>query len=359
MLPVSELHFDPLNPRLPTTIDRGNEVDVLEWMIDKATLTELIGSIAEQGYFPGEPLLGVKRPGGGYVIIEGNRRLAAVKLLNNPKLAKIRPNAILQASADAKYTPKELPVMLYNTRKEILDNLGFRHVTGIKTWSTLAKARFLDQMRSTFSADMDEKEMARALAKSIGSRTDYVAGLLTGLGVFNAIEQQAFFGIRGMDDDKIELSLLTTALGYKNIYSYIGLSSGRSMDLAPLKMDKVRDLTKWIFDKSEGKTRVGESRNFGDLNVILDPENPLALEAFQSGRPLEEALLLTGAPTENFRIALSQAEARLGDAQRSLKDDLALTKIDVESIKRIRRLAISLLKDVESRVDGDDEDEDI
>ncbi len=42
-------------------------------------------SIGQQGYFPGEPLLAVKS-NGNYIVVEGNRRLAAVKLLNGDLL---------------------------------------------------------------------------------------------------------------------------------------------------------------------------------------------------------------------------------------------------------------------------------
>lgn len=51
---VSNLHFDPENPRLPTTtLDRTNEAEVINWMLRDASIIELMGSIGEKGFFPG------------------------------------------------------------------------------------------------------------------------------------------------------------------------------------------------------------------------------------------------------------------------------------------------------------------
>ena len=63
------------------------------------------------------------------------------------------------------YKPTQLPVLKFKERNEILDYLGYRHITGIKQWSSLAKAKYLKELRER-KPDMSFKE----LAKSIGSR---------------------------------------------------------------------------------------------------------------------------------------------------------------------------------------------
>ena len=67
---IDQLHFDPLNPRVPELVDGTNEEQVLRWMLSDASLLDLMGSIAEHGYFPGEPLLLAPRDGGGYTVVE-------------------------------------------------------------------------------------------------------------------------------------------------------------------------------------------------------------------------------------------------------------------------------------------------
>jgi hypothetical protein len=72
---LKDLEFDPENPRLPSTIDKENEQAVLEWMLDDATIIELMRSIGENGYFEEEPLLVVKSAGrsSGYIVVEGSK----------------------------------------------------------------------------------------------------------------------------------------------------------------------------------------------------------------------------------------------------------------------------------------------
>src|SRR5437588_164823 len=96
------LHFDPRNPRFPTrkSLDVSAERQVLEWMLDDATIIELMKSIGESGYFEVEPLLVIAKPKeqGHFLVIEGNRRLAALILLNYPQRAPIKKQAVLEAS---------------------------------------------------------------------------------------------------------------------------------------------------------------------------------------------------------------------------------------------------------------------
>src|SRR5581483_4177273 len=88
-LKVDDLHFDHLNPRLaeygitPTTSDE----DILKILWEAMDVRELVQSISASGYFPHEPII-VAKEAGKYVVIEGNRRLAAVKVLLAYNLAK-------------------------------------------------------------------------------------------------------------------------------------------------------------------------------------------------------------------------------------------------------------------------------
>src|SRR6267142_1301295 len=171
---VENLRFDPENPRFPTTLNGEDEDEVLGWMLKDATIVELMGSIGEKGYFPGEPLLVVPaKKTGMYYVVEGNRRLCAVKLLLKPNLAPTKKKSVQIASTEAKHRPQDLPVLVYDSRDEILDYLGYRHITGIKEWDALAKAKYLEQL---FERDRKGKlsDRVKRLAKGIGSKPNAV-----------------------------------------------------------------------------------------------------------------------------------------------------------------------------------------
>src|SRR5581483_2003902 len=84
-----ELHFDPHNPRLAEygIDDATDENEILKVLWDAMDVRELVQSIAASGFFPHEALI-VAQEGGKSVVIEGNRRLAAVKILLSPGLVQ-------------------------------------------------------------------------------------------------------------------------------------------------------------------------------------------------------------------------------------------------------------------------------
>ena len=87
-VPTQYLEFDPDNPRLVEDgIKNPDDSDIILALADTADLAEVVQSIAANGYFDIEPLIG-QRIGNKWRVLEGNRRLAAIRILQNPALAK-------------------------------------------------------------------------------------------------------------------------------------------------------------------------------------------------------------------------------------------------------------------------------
>jgi hypothetical protein len=334
---IEKLHFDPKNPRLPSTINKGSKAVVLDWMLKDATIIELMGAIGEHGYFQGEPLLVVpSKKRDGYDVVEGNRRLTAVKLLCNPSLALIRQKSVQRVSQEARHKPKELPMLKFKKRDEILDYLGYRHITGTKEWTPLAKARYLRELQERKS-NVTFKE----LAKSIGSRADYVARLLAGLALYDEITENAFFNVSALSEETIRFSLLTTALNYSNITNFLGLKNGRDPSLTGIKKQRLGDLTTWLFEKNaEGRTRIGDSRNLKKLSVVVANEE--ALKDFRHGVSLDDAYNQTEAPTDVYRRAVQEAKSRLRFAQDHIYLVKNLTEGDLDILRNVQTLVRDL-----------------
>lgn len=354
-LPVEQLRFDPGNPRLPESLDGESQDEVIRWMLRDATLIELMGSIGEEGYFPGEPMLVAPRANENgerppiseakvFDVVEGNRRLAAILLLRNPELAPTRKRSVSQTAEEAKQRPDTIPTIQYQGRGEILNYLGYRHITGIQEWSTLSKARYLNSLRPQYS-DLPEKEQFRTLAKRIGSRRDYVERLLTGLSVYEEIAENNYYNIPNLDEESIGFTVITTALNYKNIATFLGLSSGRDPELEGLVQEHLEELTRWMFQKNpENQTRLGESRNLDMLSKVVDDEE--ALEAFREGASLDDAHDLTGAPTDIFQEYIAKALERLKSARDQLHK-AEPTDRDSEKLFEIMRLSKTMRSSVE------------
>lgn len=347
---VDDLQFDPVNPRLPSSKTGASERDVLEYMVIEAKVTDLMLSIATQGYFNGEPILVVpsESDNGKFIVVEGNRRLAALKLLINPEKAPLKHDTINEISQTAIHKPDEIPVIVYSKREDVLEYLGYRHITGVDQWDSLAKARYLYQLKSTRS-EKDYKLLLKELAKIIGSRGDYVHKLLSGYELYKEIEANDFYKISGLNEESFSFSLLTTATSYTEIGAFVGASNDKSTE--KINKPHLEELTKWVFKEDEGKTRLGESRNLKTLNAVIS--SPKALQAFRDGRPLEEARLLTDEPKEIFSNSIDTALKRLKDA----KDQSHLinkpNQLDADNLREIFQMARELYTSVNSKLLSD------
>jgi hypothetical protein len=348
------LHFDPDNPRLPNTVDGSNEQEVIDWMIKDATLVELMGSIGEQGYFPGEPLLAVSHKiKDNYIIVEGNRRLAAVKLLSNPEMATKKPIKIQMVAEEAKHKPQELPIFVYPTRDEILVYLGFRHITGVKAWESYAKARYAYQLFVLEDEGQSTKTKLREIAISIGSRADYVGRLVTGFSAVETLKENDFFSIEDLDENNMDFSLLTTAMNYKSIANFIGMEDGSNPDDAnKINNDCFEELIKWLYEPTKrGKSIVGESRNIKTLAKIIEYGDQ-ALQALRNGEMLEDAFKLTESPTQIFRSSISEARGNLRTANLNIYGLENPNEGDAETLREIQKTTRNLKTIIDESLEG-------
>src|SRR5947208_1991677 len=90
---LERLHFDPDNPRFAGEGNASGDQDLLDQIVDKFGVEDVLSSIAVNGYMNTEPLVGVELPNDrGVCIKEGNRRLAALLILADDPRAKNHAN---------------------------------------------------------------------------------------------------------------------------------------------------------------------------------------------------------------------------------------------------------------------------
>ncbi|MEX5600403.1 ParB N-terminal domain-containing protein [Pseudophaeobacter sp. C1-32P7] len=344
---ISELHFDPENPRLPEALHHGDEEEVIDFFLLQCNLIELMMSISEKGYFYGEPLLVVPNNSeGGFTVVEGNRRLASLKILASDQDPPSMIKAVERVRSDARHRPTEVPCLHFERREDVLDYLGYRHITGIKEWDALAKARYLFQLRRNLK--IDDHELAhKKLAKEIGSKSNAVAKILTGFNVLNYAKDEGILQELDLTVEQIPFSLLTTAIGWSDIAEFIGLDGPGDVDISKIDREKTRDLFMWSFVKENGvTTRVGDSRNFKILARIV--QYPAAVEALQKGDSLATADVLAAGPLEALRVHINTATKAIESAQSIVTRVKGLQEIDVEAARNLQTLSKVLSASVSS-----------
>lgn len=343
---LNQLHFDPKNPRFSRYFaNEQPETDIIERMIKNENVQELMGSIGEQGYFAGEPLLVAKDGKSRYIVVEGNRRLAALKLLRG-ELIKAELPSIAQLRQTAKNIPaQDVPCIVFEKRNEILRYLGYRHITGAKRWDSLSKARYLEELRNTFFADLSLTEQLKSIAQEIGSRPPYVAQMLTGLTVFEHARQNKFYGLRRVGEDDVDFGVLTTALARPVIAEYIGLENPRDIAAEHLNSDKAKQLFSWMFAEDEqGYTILGDSRNISKLAAVV--ANPSAVTTLKETGDLDTAFLFSDGQIAAFAKVLNVADKKLREVFKLTSDISEFTDEHLQQIDNI----VNLSEDIQSRI---------
>ena len=224
---VSDLTFDLKNPRLPEfdLTDNATETEVIKVLWEAMDVRELVMSIAASGFFSHEPLV-VTQEGGKNVVIEGNRRLAAVKVLLDPSLIEMEVD-LPEITEDDKEALQKLPTVR-GTREDAWRYLGFKHVNGPAKWSSYAKSRYIADVHRNFSIKLED------IAKQIGDTHRTVQRLFRGLMVIEQAERMEVFRREDRWHNHFSFSHLYTGIGYDGISAFIGLRPETDEDPEPV-----------------------------------------------------------------------------------------------------------------------------
>lgn len=301
---IDKLILDPQNPRLPKSMFNKSEVEIINFLLSDASLVELMLAIGKNGFFEGEQLLVVPVEE-NYIVVEGNRRLSAVKLLNEPSIASVYVSKIQQVLEESKERPNTLPCLVFQNKDDILKYLGFRHITGIKSWKALEKARYLTQLKDTNYPENNIQFASREIAKMIGSRRDYVLRVLIGYKLYEIIERNGFYRIKGLDDTTFYFNYLSDSLSRNNIEAFIGVNMHDDNPVGNVSVENLKDWTHWLFDSSRSNKIIADSKHLNLLNKVIGSQQ--ALEAFKSGENINVAVEYTDVYDEQFRNTVIKA----------------------------------------------------
>jgi hypothetical protein len=165
---VGALKLDVQNPRHERVATPREAIGALI-SSQRQKLVVLANDIVEYGLSPIDRLLVLKEKGGNYRVVEGNRRLAAIRLLQNPDLADGTPihSAIKRISANADALPDEADCAIAPSRAEAEHWMEIRHAgeaegAGTVRWNSLATNRFSHKPNSQAAKAIGFLESVRA-----------------------------------------------------------------------------------------------------------------------------------------------------------------------------------------------------
>lgn len=312
-VPVADLYLDARNPRLAgkeLTVDDQDEIIRVLWM--ERAVNELVDSITANGYWKHEELFAAKE-GGKLVVIEGNRRLAAVKLLIDDALrARLGLTGLPGLTSAERKRLETLPVIECK-REDVWQFIGFKHVNGPQDWDSIAKAEYIARVHNEFDIPLDQ------IAKTIGDRHDTVRRLYRGLMVLNQAKATGKFDVEDRYNTRFAYSHLWTGLGYENIQKFLGLTAEKGFEPNPItkaNLEHLGELCLWLYgSKKELREPAVRSQNpdLRKLDEALGNKNGIA--ALRSGLPLETAVKASRGDERLLREALVLAEQKLKEAR--------------------------------------------
>jgi len=148
---VNSILLDPQNPRMPPKFEPPDQRSLIAELIEHDKVEELARNIAKNGYFPVESLIVVKE-GNKTIVIEGNRRVAALKLLVAPEAAPtdlIPKFRALSNKTDINKI-KTVKVVFAPNREAAAPILMSRHTNEqIERWKPIMKASFYHGLLQT------------------------------------------------------------------------------------------------------------------------------------------------------------------------------------------------------------------
>lgn len=341
-----DLDLDAKNPRLAgLEFKQKDQTEILKTLWREKAVSELTESIAENGYWKHEEIFAT-REHGRLVVMEGNRRVAAVKLLLHPELAaEVGAKNLPTVSKEIKPTLLELPI-IECSRFDVWQYLGFKHVNGPQEWDSIAKAEYIAMVYNDYGVPLDD------IARTIGDKNNTVKRMYQGLMVLKQAEEAGVFDRSDIYSSRFSYSHLWTGLTYPNTQAFLGLKPDKSLKPNPVpknKLGELGELCRWLYgSKKDGESPVIRSQNpdLRRLEAVLGSPNGIA--ALRNRFPLESAERASRGDKRLLREALVAGEKALRDCRGYVVTGYEGERDLLKIADSIHALAVSVLREMEA-----------
>jgi len=345
---IQNLYLDSKNPRL-VSLEIEPEIsqdDLAQLIWDVMDCEEIALSIHASGYFIQEPLFAV-REGTRLVVVEGNRRLTAVKVLVDGNLRKKLGLTGYRLSAKMKEGLRTLPVVIASDREEIWPYVGTRHVNGPRRWDAISKAEYIAQVHIDYGIPISD------IAKTIGDQHSLAQRIYDAYLVLKQAEEEGIFNRNDRKKQRFHFSHLYTALRYEGFSSFLGLKE------SPLKPNPVkgtgkkknlRELFEWLYGSTSNDIEpliTTQNPDLRQLGEILGSNKTDAIASLRTSRSLRVALRIVQGEEEVFRTALLNAKSNLQEAKGAITGGFRRERDLLDLANQVYEIAESLVSEME------------
>jgi len=275
---VKDLRLDKKNFRIDFSRVK-NEHDIEKLLFGEEEIMEMAQSIVSaNGLYPHESLIATKEDGKN-IVLEGNRRVLAIRCLLDPSLVPLEyrgefEKKIGNISEDLKKNISKVNVVFMN-REDALKIVADKHSDiSYKKWSLLSQWRFIrDQYRNLgldINKTIDFLSPERPTDVSNGIKFINLIEYVRGLKFWDEQELRA-----EIEKNRLEPTRLTRALGYTEVINSLNLSfNGRFEVVTKTGVDK--EAFDWVLFNFT-KSALIDSEEWAKINTRSSKEEIVRL----------------------------------------------------------------------------------
>ncbi len=247
---LTKLNMDLSNPRHP---EQGSQQEIIQWMSGShgdenvgKKLYVLAKDIADFGLNPSDIPIVVPATRGQFSVLEGNRRITALKLLTNPEMS---PEKWVKKFRELASTAKELPTdvncVIYEEPEEAFHFIEIKH---------------LGQQEGKGTVPWGAEQNARHIERGKGRSRDRLA-----LQLIETIRSEPTIPQKTKDlvnTGKFPITTLTRVLGDAEFLAFLGLDDiGDDLHFVIDPAEAFKPITKLVNDLGSKKIRVDDVKN--------------------------------------------------------------------------------------------------
>ncbi|MBF0173908.1 MAG: ParB N-terminal domain-containing protein, partial [Magnetococcales bacterium] len=319
---LRNLYLDPNNFRLIHEVEQVNVPD--EKIKDKdianrtyrlvagdknQNIQDLIESFKSNGYLPVDQIQVREIANGGYVVVEGNRRIAALKFLSNEYNGKSIDLGKLDETLFSK-----VPVVLYEDPDDshYLILMALKHISGNRKWGEWNRAKLLEKLMTDYHLSEDN------ICKQVAISKIELRKSIRALALSNQYRESDY----GDQFDESMFPLFREAARNTTLKEWIGWddatnmannTENRELFFSWLSKEPVEEDSDSDYSGKDGNYREPAISKRDDITILSKIiKDPGALEKLEEYRNLHEA----------YRTSDLIFKERIKDAVRSLASDV-------------------------------------
>ena len=354
-VPLSDLDCDVDNPRVGADVGgRQSQQQVLNHLVRTFGIDDVLSSIAVNGYFEAEPMI-CRRNGARYIVVEGNRRLAACLILAGDDRAQDQAKLSGHSQELQKQSGK-LPFdsaacivfEAEESKHELLAYLGVRHIASSQGWDSFAKAAWISRAVQEHSIPLAD------IAAMTGDQNKTVSHLLEGYYFVQQLIEAGYFDPNSSQrkgrgsNSKYPFSWVYTLLFSPTARQFVGIEGEPRPNPIPQdKLQKAGLLLERMFGTPKKPAAIDDSRDITRLARTLDDNEKIAL--LEAGRHIDQIEFEVQPLGDKLRKGIQECRDKIGvlmtavgatppdrgDAEQNRAGALALAYLTAELYKKL------------------------